>query len=131
MINKKSIVSPPKWESEQAIIMNGISNNPILLLFCVIFLCLCVHISRSHAEPSRVHIAAYSFYIDHHVTIILFEHMNMYMYPPSSRFLNKFLFLLEKLLKKWIYFYDSWGNRGLRHEKLWELILMRGFWRIF
>jgi len=61
----------------------------------------------------------------------VYERIKSILYPPSSRFLNKFLFLLEKLLKKWKYFYDSWGNWGMWHENLWELILEIGFWRTF
>jgi hypothetical protein len=104
--------------------MNGISNNPILLLFCVIFVFMRTHFEIPCWAITCAYRCLFILYRSscHNYFVrayeYLYERIKSILYPVSSRFLNKILFLLEKLLKKWKYFYDSWGNRSMRHKNI-------------
>lgn len=119
--------------------MNGISNNPILLLFCVIF-CCCVY-AYTFWDPMLSHHVCISLLI-HSISIIMsqllrflwaytysYKYIKSILYPLSLSFLNiKNLFLLEKLLKKWKYFFTIHEEIGVWDmQSCWNQILVRGF----
>ena len=128
LINKKSIVSPPKRKTEtQAIIMNGISNNPILLLFCVIF---CVY-AYTFRDPMLSHHVCISLLI-HSISIIMsqlflflwaytysYERIKSILYPPSFSFLNKNFYSFGKNIKEMKFFMIHEGI--IRLYKTWKL----------